>query len=199
MAQKVVVNLHTHEKTASPNSKDSMEQVAEFYRNRSDLPVFIGFVGHDKIPKGETPTLAIKGVERSLHEGSKLHVVDFPDHNFSFLAHPELTFVKNKKKQINRLISLLDLDGVEKYRGGAKQFSGETKGIALANDDAHNMYQVMSSYMTVQVPETEDGTISEEDVMNQVKQGNVTLHNTKPRKSSFLAGKVSQGLSMMKD
>lgn len=118
--------------------------VDEYARRGFDI---VGIVGHDARPPEvqDAPITVLRGVEHELDKSSKLHVITYP--NFSFLAHPRLTFPTDTKSHARRIIDQYDLDGVEKINRGTVQYSGHIAGVVeLAGDDAHNPPQVGSSF-----------------------------------------------------
>lgn len=178
MTQKVFVNLHTHERTGSQDSDYSMREMYDAYRRRFDVPVVIGFVAHDdegesRVPDGKPPTNCIKGTEVTVNRGNDLHIVRFPQFDFSFLAHPRHTFSdrEERMKRSREIINTYDLDGVEWYRSGKKQFKGYLPEVWLSNDDAHSPHVVGSGGIFVEVEE-----LSVDSVMGKVRKGDFKLH-----------------------
>lgn len=197
MTKKIVVNLHTHERS-SQDSNYSMNDLYNYYNRYFHLPVFIGFVAHDdegvgKIPRGEKPELSILGTEYTVNRDNDLHIIDYPEYDFSFLAHPKHTFSSdNKKEKAEEVIRRYQLDGVEKYRMGRRQYRGALSGSPLANDDAHSPHVIGSSYMVVEVDRIAPGNILEE-----IKKNRHQLYNDPPSSSQRVGHKMYKAKNMI--
>lgn len=141
------VTLHSHTSEGSPDSSWSALEAAGAYR--SD-----GFVSavtdHDVWSPVAHKDWRLPGVEHTIEAGPKLHVVQV-GHDFRFLAHPSIPFPEDTRRQAEEFVRLNGLDGVEKYSRGIKQYEGSIDGVVeLANDDAHNRFQMGLSYMEVE-------------------------------------------------
>lgn len=171
---KAKINLHTHERENSYDSSTPARVMSSVYTALGYDAV--GFVGHDEMANVESGQLIIfNGIERTISEDPEIHIVEYPEIGFSFLAHPGRT-----RKDISlakRLISEHSVDGIEKFSNGVKQYEGHIDGvIELANDDAHNVFQIGTSFMEIDVKEINRGQI-----VQAIKRGDITLRNNRRR------------------
>jgi hypothetical protein len=153
----------------------------------------IGLVGHEARPVvTESPIPTITGRERPVeYDGSSVHVVEYPDEQLSFLAHPRHYWSGNVRAKARAAVHDLELDGVEKFNRGRIQYEGRIEdAVELANDDAHNTRQVGGSYMMVDTP-----TLAPMDVVRSIQEGRVELRNPRLRADAAAAGRANQGLS----
>lgn len=176
------ISLHTHTKRSHDGSltEDSMRKAYG--------PGWVTAVtDHDEWSNPVADT-RLPGIEHTIDAERYLHVVEveFPGGPFRFLAHPKRPFPTNTRTNAKRVIKKYDLDGVEKFNAGVKQYEGEIRdAVELANDDAHNDWQTGTSYMVVESGDVEDA----------IRRGQFKTVNS-PRPVSATLGKVRQGLQM---
>lgn len=199
----VAVNLHTHESTASPDSSTSIPEMMHSYRKEFKHQPMIGFVGHDDVghdgvPKGSTPCNAVKGVEHTIDQSIDLHVVEYPEYDFKFLAHPGYTWGSKAKEKAREFMERNDIHAVEKFRAGNVQYEGRMNAVELAGDDAHNPRQTGTSYMLVSIHDTEPEDVTWSQVFSNIKEGNMKLVNNPAGAVQSVLGDLQKGLSLMK-
>lgn len=150
-------DLHTHERKASYDSSTPAKIMSSVYNTLGYDAV--GFVGHDEIANVESEELIVfNGVEREVSEDPEIHIVEYPEIGISFLAHPQRENMS--KSRIRDLIQEHRLNGVEKFSNGFEQYDGNMDGVLeLANDDAHNIFQIGTSFMQVDVNSINRGQI----------------------------------------
>lgn len=172
------INLHAHERT-SLDSWTSGDAMAFAYSTQNYEAV--GLVAHEARPPEPEPrfTTVATGIEHGAGDGTvEPHVVEFPDHDFRFLAHPALTWPDSTKLHVREWLRSHDVDGVEKYSAGRVQFQGDLDVddvVLLANDDAHNPRQIGASYMTI------DGLpLTFGEALEAIRAGDHELHNESP-------------------
>ncbi|MFB6147310.1 MAG: hypothetical protein ABEJ66_00345, partial [Candidatus Nanohaloarchaea archaeon] len=90
-----------------------------------------------------------------------------------------------------------DLDAVEKFRRGNEQYDGHLPFLELANDDAHNIYEVGSSFMQVEVDKESVLDVTWGDVFREIRSGRVTMINQPKGLADRFFGQVEKGLSML--
>lgn len=172
---KVKINLHTHDSNVSFDSRTSPELMVKTYKRLGYDA--IGFVGHDKSSEFESDDIIVfRGIERTISESPEIHIVDFPEMDFQFLAHPSRIMASDTKKTAQRIIDDRNLDGVEKFNNGVQQYRGSLDAIELSNDDAHNLFQIGTSWMELDVEDITRGQI-----VQALKRGDVTLKNRRRR------------------
>jgi len=192
----VKFTLHSHEQSASGDSSTSMEGMLEEYEKQGfDV---VGFVGHDSRPSPPRESGSIDvltGVEHELQkEPTRLHMIEFPDQNLRILAHPKPTFPDRTEERAISMADKLGVDAVEMFNRGDKQMPEPVMDSypRVASDDAHNTHQVGSSYMTADTENSVSG------VVQAVKTGKLSLHNPGVTATGHVAGRMHQGISMMK-
>lgn len=187
--------LHAHCSSGSADSQTPVEVLAAAYAER-DIDV-VGIVGHGSVPDIDTeglPVEVLTGIEHELRKHpTRIHVVEFPEYDFRFLAHPRLTAPDGDLAETRALIDRLDVDAVEMFNRGSRHLSDrEAVDVpVLANDDAHNTAQVATSYMAARVPR---GT--PQAVVDAARRGEVQLHNPGRGRFQHARGKLLQGLSL---
>lgn len=170
---KVKINLHSHERIGSFDSTTPQIAMTSAYNALGYDAV--GFVGHDDMADVESEQLIIfNGIEREVSISPETHIVEFPEIGFSFLAHPERS--NYSKEEIQSIINEYNLDGVEKFSDGVKQYRGEMPAIELSNDDAHNVWQIGTSFMEIEVNDVNRGQI-----VQAIKRGDIELKNNRRR------------------
>lgn len=189
------VTLHTHERTASGDSETPAATLAEEYARRG--VDFVGFVGHDDRPHvdfSQLPIEGITGIEHEIQTAPRVHIVEFPEYDFSFLAHPAMTYTDNVGKNAVETAREHGVDAIEAYSRGEEHLPGDSlQDFALvANDDAHSTHQIGGSYMETIVPRTEP-----QEIITAVRDGRVELHNPGLSTRRWMAGRLHQGLSMV--
>lgn len=185
----VRVNLHAHDRVGSRDSLTSAASMEAAYHARGYG--LIGLVGHNARPgsDGDTPIARLDGVERGAGNGqAEPHVVEFDDVGFSFLAHPRRTWPTDTRRRALEFIERHDLDGVEKFSSGTRQYRGEMPVAELANDDAHATLGIGSSYMIVATD-----TATPEDVVDAIRRGRVELVNRRPS----ILGQAMKGTALL--
>lgn len=192
------VSLHAHERTASGDSLSSAVTMARRYRDQGFGAV--GFVGHDSAPveTGDAVAAAV-GVEHELRPlPRRLHVVEFPEHDFAFLAHPATAWPTDTRAKAAAFAHEHGLDGVEKYSRGRMQYAGSIPGLVeLANDDAHNPHQVGESHMVVRVQDPDGPT---RRVLGQVfdalRRDEFETVNRRRSQPRYVVGRVRQAVAL---
>lgn len=179
----VPVTLHTH---TSEGSDDAAWSDADASAEYADAGFVTAVTDHDTW----TDTDRIRGVEHTIAEPGKLHIVELED-GFRFLAHPRLPFPTDTRERAAAYVRDHGLDGVEKYSRGIKQYSGSIGGVVeLANDDAHNPFQVGLSHMLVDAPRDHGA------VLAAIKRGDFEPR-VAPRPSfEYCAGRLSQAVGI---
>jgi len=137
----------------------------------------------------KTPRNCIKGVEHTINEGNDFHIIEYPNYDFRFLAHPLHTFKGNERK-VEDAICSYDLDGLELYRMGRKQFFKEHSGVYLSNSDAHSKSVVGSSYIVVDAS-------SQEEAMRKIKRGDYSVKHRRVGVCGVFLHKLHKGFSML--
>lgn len=169
----IKINMHGHERVGSYDSITPSRAMASVYNSMGYSAV--GFVGHDEMANVKSENLIIfNGIEETVSTDPEIHVVRFPEMGFSFLAHPGRTDMD--KEEMEQFIRDNNLDGVEKFSNGVEQFEGDVPAIELANDDAHNILQIGTSFMEVEVNDINRGQI-----VQALKRGDVELKNNRRR------------------
>lgn len=184
--------LHTHERSASADSVTPARVMAQEYADRGfDV---VGFVGHDERPSvpGDLPVETLTGIEREVRKRpTRVHVLDFPDHDLSVLAHPRLSHPQDTVTEMEATAETLGVDAVERFNRGVEQYGGYSPSLPeTASDDAHNTSQVATSYMETDAPPTAEG------VVQAVKDGNVQLVNEPAGRLRYARGRLLQGVGM---
>jgi len=154
------VTLHTHDNTVSYDSFTPISTRARLY-NRLGFDA-IAPLGHDDYSEFDTEELiTFRAIERTVSaDDPEIHIVEIPELDFQFLAHPGRMGVDDVKNRSRDLIDEYDLDAIEKYNAGIIQYEGSINGVTeLANDDAHNFFQTGASYMKFNVEEINSGQI----------------------------------------
>lgn len=198
MERRIRFTLHTHESTASGDSGTPAEALAEEYARRGfDL---VGFVGHDKRPDIDTDTLpveAITGIEHEVEtEPRRVHIVSFPEENFSYLAHPSLSHPEDTLGKAIRTADQYDVDAIEVFNRGNRELP-ETlpSGMTLvANDDAHNTHQIGGSFMEAAVRD-----VSAQSAIRAINRGEAQLFNPGYGRLEYAAGRLHQGINLVAD
>lgn len=180
-----LVSLHSHTSESSQDATNTDAEMAQFYRERG---IVSAVTDHDVFTESDR----LVGIERTIEKGRKLHVVEFPEHGFSFLPHPRRPFPTNTKQRATAYIEAHGLDAVEKFSQGKQQYEGHIDGvIELANDDAHNHWQIGLSYMSVDARADDPGSI-----LAAIRRGQHRLHNEFDP-GRYAMGKTAQGVSMV--
>ncbi len=135
-------------------------------------------VPHPLQLRGVEDLLIIRGIEVTM---SRLHLICLEPSVFnmgalgligsspvSWIAHPRLS-------QFNPLVcqeicEKLDLDGVELYNSGIRQFKGWFDGHFYAVDDVHIPSQIMTSWVEMDVKR-----LDKETVLGKLKSGDFVL------------------------
>lgn len=170
---KARVSLHVHDSNVSPDSNTPPEKMVEKYKELGFDAV--GFVGHDEESTFESDELLIlRGIEHTISRSPEVHVVEFPQQNFSFLAHPQRMLSSDTKGDAMEIIIDMAIDGVEKFNNGFTQFGGSLPVPMLANDDAHNTLQAGSSFMEVNVDK-----LTRKEIIRAVGRGDVEFVNNR--------------------
>lgn len=146
------VSLHAHDATGSADCVHSASAMRRAYARRGfDV---VGFVGHGElVATGAGDLAAIDGIEHGRGTGqTEPHVVEFPAHDFRFLAHPARTWPTNTAERALEYVREYDLDGVERWSAGVENYELSLPVLELASDDAHNPWMVGTSYMEVDAP-----------------------------------------------
>lgn len=184
----VRTSLHSHSREGSHDASLTEREMAAAYRQAGFGPTAV--TDHDV--HTSVPDDRLAGIERTVEARSYLHVVEVGD-RFSFLAHPSRPFPEDTRERAVEYVREHNLDGVEKYSRGEAQYPGriDDPGIVeLANDDAHNGFQIGLSYMVVDVREP-----TPEAVLREVERGAATLVNDPdPRRATV--GKVRHGVEL---
>ena len=195
----VPISLHAHEASASGDSRTSIDAMAARYRQAGFGTV--GFVGHDATP--ETPNRAalpvVVGIEHELRtEPRRLHVVEYPQFGFRFLAHPNLTWPENTRENAADYVASHDVDAVERWNRGIQQYEGHISGVAeLANDDAHNPHQIGDSHMVFPTGVLRDSQgLSLHRVFDALRRGEFWAVNRARNPARYAAGRLRQVYSL---
>lgn len=182
---KAKVSLHTHDNRVSYDTFAPIGPRVKLYK-QLDFDA-LGIVGHDKISDFESNNIVIfNGIERTVSEDPEIHVVELPEFDFKFLAHPRRIDDENTKETARQIIQDRNLDGVEKFNDGEQQYSGSMNTIELANDDAHNFFQTGTSYMEVETNDMNKGQI-----VQAIQRGDVKLKN----KGDRIIGDISKTIT----
>ena len=182
---KAKFTLHTHDNTVSYDSYIPFSVRAKLYKTMGFDA--LGVVGHDNISQYDSDDLIIiNGVEHTVSEDPEIHIVELPEIGFRYLAHPKRVDGNNTRETAMNIIRERNLDGVEKYNDGSKQYDGSLDTIELASDDAHNLIQTCTSYMKADVD-----AINRGQIVSAIKTGNFEMKN----KRSRILGDVSKGLT----
>jgi len=128
----------------------------------------VGFVGHDKMANVQDDELTIlNGIEHTENISPEVHIVSYPDQGLRFFAHPRRRSKVNIRKTAQWEMNKRGININEKYNGGKLQYEGSMNTIELGNSDAHNVFQVDSSYNLI------DADNNPQAIANAVKAGNV--------------------------
>lgn len=164
----MLVNLHTHTRHGSYDGALSPRHIAEAYEYAGFGALAI--TDHDVVtePVDVDGLIQMRGIEHTIDPDRHLHVVELPDHDFRFLAHPKFTFGPAGLEDAVAYARSTGLDGIEQVNGGKDQLGGQPTGnlVRLANDDAHNLFQVGHSCM--RIPDDVD---DEAGVIHAVRNG----------------------------
>jgi hypothetical protein len=139
----------------------------------ANTPAVVGYVGHDQFASNDDVSgVSLTGIEHTVSESSpEVHIVEYPDYDFKFLAHPQRIDPDDTKQTAKAYINEFGLDGVEKYRSGYKQYDGSIdRVVELAGSDAHNAHGYPTSHMVVDADSVAAGS-----VIDAVKAGRVEL------------------------
>lgn len=190
----VAVDLHVHEEGASHDALTSAQGMhTAFTQTVEGTPAAVGYVGHDQIADqgAGVSGVSFTGVEHTISESSpEIHIVEYPDHNFSYLAHPRRVDSTNPKDRAKTLIEKYGLDGVEKYRTGVRQYDGTIPNVVeLSNSDGHNTHAFPSSYMVVGVD-----SVGADSVFREIKAGRFETVSTG---SVGLAHQIGKSFAMV--
>lgn len=178
------VALHVHERS-SLDSLAAPATMARAYQNAgADL---VGFVAHqahvDAAREAHNATrggvMAVDGIEHGPGSGkTHPHVVEFPEHDFAYLAHPRKTWPERTKAHAAAFVREHGLDGVERFNAGRQQYRGAFPEpvVELAGDDAHSPRGVRRSTMTVHATERTPAA-----VFDALRHGNFEINNHGPR------------------
>jgi len=170
---KIAVDLHAHERGGSHDSLTSARQMHNAFAAAVDKAAVVGYVGHDQLAADDSVSgVSLAGIEHTVSESSpEVHIVEYPDYDFKFLAHPQRIDPDDTKQTAKAYINEFGLDGVEKYRSGYKQYDGSIDGVVeLAGTDAHNVHGYPTSHMVVHTD-----SVDAESVIDAVKAGRVEL------------------------
>lgn len=195
-----VVNLHAHENTASGDSSTPATEMADRYATADPPAALVGLVGHDArptvTPNPDGSTSVITGIEHETRadNGNRLHVVEYPDHDFRFLAHPRLTWPDSPREKARQFARENDIDAVERLNRGKWQYSGSLGVPEIGNDDAHNTHQVGSSYTVVEADAGDPQTL-----LDAIRNGETMLANRGARLDEQLAGRLHQGINLARE
>ena len=192
--RKVAVNLHVHESSASKDASASYNDMVESYREQLEIPFRLGVVGHDKLPKVDLRREDIKGIERTIDKSEDLHIINFPRFNFKILAHPRYTWSENTKKKAKKAIKEHNVDAVEKFNAGNKQFEGDLPATHVAGDDSHNRFQTGVSFMVIE--SHNPASLTWEIIFDKIKRGKFEMvsENTPVR---YAFGQALKGLTIL--
>lgn len=196
---RVPVALHVHERNGSADSRTPAGEMVDAYKQKYGTPLAIGFVGHDHAVRVNHPdVVTLDGVEHEIRKRpTRLHVVEFLDHDFKYLAHPKTTFPDDTADGAMRAVERYDLDAVEKYNAGSKQYDGSLGVPEIAGDDSHSPLGVGESMLAVDVDR-----LTEDAVVDELKAGRVHMMNDPSRsrgvahqaeKSLYLASEIARG------
>lgn len=135
----------------------------------------VGFVGHDEMANVKSEELlVINGIEHTKSTNPEVHVVEFPSMDFSFLAHPSR--ISNiTSEAIANLARRHSVDAIERFNNGVGQDTADLDLPQVCNSDAHNVFQVDTSYMTL------ESMRQRQAVINAIKNGDVELRNNMRR------------------
>lgn len=191
------VNLHAHEASASGDSDTPLYKMLDEYANRGYA--LAGMVGHDARPSGPPrwgPTDVIYGIEHEIRgPPNRIHVVEFPDHNFRFLAHPGSSWPEDTKRKAREFMRENSIHAVEKYNAGEEEYEGHIAGvIELANDDAHSPGAVGTSFMSVSKPSRPFYAIGRQATLRNPGQNSASLGATVRKYATIAAnlGKITR-------
>lgn len=177
------LTLHTHTREGSWDASLTEREMARVYAEHG---IVSAVTDHNTV----TRTDRITGIERTVDADAFIHVVEIPEYDFAFLAHPSRLRLGGDTKSVAAdLISEYGLDGVEKFSQGIVQYEGHIDGVPeLANDDAHNGFQAGLSYM-----ETDADGIGL--AIGEIERKGISLHNPSPPRSKW-AGKLRQAAEL---
>lgn len=175
-------NLQTHNSRVSYDSTTPPRFMIRRYKQLGFDA--IGFVGHDEMSNFESDDLIIlNGIEKTIRNNPEIHIVEFPEAEFSFLAHPRRINKENTKEVAEDIIDKHNLDGVEKFNNGVKQYDGTIDTLELANDDAHNLFQIGTSFMTMDINDINEGQLVQALARSNIPlvRPEIELHNKRRR------------------
>lgn len=185
------VNLHAHCSQGSYDALLSARKMIDQYADAGFGAVAI--TDHDQrtsVPDDDR-LITLEGIEHTVDAERHTHIVEIPDHDFRILAHPAFSHPEDPKAAIRELAREYDLDAVEKWNCGARQYRGDLDAplIEVAGDDAHNPLQVGHTYM-----EVPDSVSSAGGVISAIRSGRHELvRDPKPVRS--LLGHATKGVS----
>lgn len=165
------INLQTHDSVTSFDSFTPSTLMIDRYKKQGFDAV--GFVGHgERAQVTSNEMIIFNGVEIEVREKPEIHIVKFPDMGFWFLAHPMRDAPDRTPEDVQDIVDSFNLDGVEKFTNGVEYDVDEVDAVKLANDDAHNVFQVGTSFMEVEVDR-----INRRQIVAAVKRGDIELFN----------------------
>jgi len=191
-------DLHVHEGSASGDSGTPAAVLAQMYADRGfDL---VGFVGHDRRPDvaeetAHIPIEVVTGIEHEVQtDPRRIHVVDFPTFDFSYLAHPSLSHPTETLEQALMTAESYDVDAIEVFNRGSRELpptvlSGWPQ---VANSDAHNTFQLGASHMTADLHR-----LTPQSVFDAIRRREVELHNPGLPARDYYTGRLHQGLNLV--
>lgn len=165
----VAVDLHVHERAVSADSRTPARAMMRAARTHLGEFAMIGFVGHDRRPRVQpNGTLFATGVEHEVRPPpNRLHVIEFPGQDFRILAHPKMTWPENTRERVHEyLVEHPEIEAVEKWRGGRRQFRGNVPALQIGSSDSHNPLLLGASHLIV---ETAD--VSTDGVFEAIRDG----------------------------
>lgn len=179
----VTTVLHVHEREGSHDSRTPAGEMASAYQSMFDTPVAVGFVGHDEEVHVRTPgVITFSGSEFSKTSGPNgIHVIQFDEPGIRILAHPGRTWPNDTKREAKAAIEKYNIDAVEKYTGGRKQYEGHLPVVELNGDDAHSPIGAGRSSLRVDAPR-----LSKHAIAESLSRGDFDMVNRTPLHWSLL-------------
>lgn len=183
----VAVDLHTHA-AHDRDSRTPAQRMARFMAEEFEFAM-LGIVGHDFRPTADpSGVLSTTGIEHEVRRNPRVHVIEFPDHDVSILAHPKLSHMN--REDVWEFIHENNIDAVEKFTGGRKQFEGTIPVPAVGASDSHSPLLLGTSFVVVDVDE-----VSVDGVFHAIRAGDFKTVVRPPSLPTRLLARAEKSLT----